>query len=693
MHLRGRGGLCHYRIHQSTMHWPAPEPRAALALGLRTGSRMSTGSIASPGPRPAPRKTTPRKPLDPLPRSRYSKWRALTLASVYVLMAVHVVHWRLAGKTLAPLELHEVMFTAELGIITAGFVLMALVAVGTLLFGRFFCSWACHMMALQEFASWILGKLHIRPRPLRSRFLLWVPPLVLVYMFGWPQISRMWEGRDFPALRTQTDLQGISSWVTTDFWRNLPDPWITALTFVVCGFLTVYFLGSRAFCTYGCPYGALFLTVDRLAPGRIRVNDNCVQCGTCTAVCTSGVRVHEEVARHGTIINPRCLKDLDCVSACPENALQYRWGAPSLTRLFPLRPVLIALAVVVAAVLVANLVPAARTWWSGRFDLLPFGLAVAFLGAVAYARTGMPEQRWHFSLGEETFMAVVFVLTLAIYRQLYDTIPFLLTIGLGGVAAFASVLLVRLVRWPDVRAFDRLLKGGGRLRPRGWAFTVLMLAFVALTVHSAFVQVHTRAGYTALAQARDPGADAGVAGAARTRALDHLEWSSRWGLFRSARLRESLAGLYLDRGDWARAESTLRGLLAGRPASATAHIQLGHSLREQGRLLEAEQEFEQALRVRTPSAGRAQGLAHLQAGASYELGALRLERGAVAEAEQALREAIRLEPDLAGAHYNLAIALFAQGRRDEAVAEADRAAALDPADAQTQALRARLAQP
>ena len=47
-----------------------------------------------------------------LPHARhYGRWRALTLASVYGLMALHVLHWKLAGRTLAPLELNEVMYT------------------------------------------------------------------------------------------------------------------------------------------------------------------------------------------------------------------------------------------------------------------------------------------------------------------------------------------------------------------------------------------------------------------------------------------------------------------------------------------------------------------------------------------------------------------------------------------------------
>ena len=72
----------------------------------------------------------------------------------------------------------------------------------------------------------------------------------------------------------------------------------------VCGFMTVYFLGSKGFCTYACPYGGFFALADKVAPGKIRVTDACNQCGHCTAVCTSNVRVHAEVKAYGMVVDP-----------------------------------------------------------------------------------------------------------------------------------------------------------------------------------------------------------------------------------------------------------------------------------------------------------------------------------------------------------------------------------------------------
>ena len=147
----------------------------------------------------------------------YSRWRAATLALVYLLITIHILHWKIAGRTLAPLELNEVMYTLELGILTAGFVFMAFAVLATMVFGRFFCSWGCHILALEDLCAWILGKMKIRPKPVRSRVLLWVPVIAMLYMFAWPQAARLAAGQQMPALHVRADAQGWASFVTTNF--------------------------------------------------------------------------------------------------------------------------------------------------------------------------------------------------------------------------------------------------------------------------------------------------------------------------------------------------------------------------------------------------------------------------------------------------------------------------------------------
>ena len=46
-------------------------------------------------------------------------------------------------------------------------------------------------------------------------------------------------------------------------------------------------------------------------------------------VCTSNVRVHEEIREYGGVVDPGCMKCLDCVSVCPNDALSYNCGSTS----------------------------------------------------------------------------------------------------------------------------------------------------------------------------------------------------------------------------------------------------------------------------------------------------------------------------------------------------------------------------
>lgn len=149
-----------------------------------------------------------------------------------------------------------------------------------------------------------MRKVGVRPRPFRSRLLVWLPAVLAFYLFAWPTVRRSAPPPGF------TD-----HLMTAHFWGTFPGPAMATLTFAVCGFLAVYLLGSKGFCTYGCPYGALFGAVDRASPARILVDPNaCDGCGHCTASCTSNVRVHEEIGRYGMVVDSGCMKCLDCVA-------------------------------------------------------------------------------------------------------------------------------------------------------------------------------------------------------------------------------------------------------------------------------------------------------------------------------------------------------------------------------------------
>jgi tetratricopeptide (TPR) repeat protein/ferredoxin len=379
--------------------------------------------------------------------------------------------------------------------------------------------------------------LKIRPQPIRSRALLWVPVVAMLYLFVWPQVLRQFDGSGLPTLHMQSDAQGWASFATNHFWRNLPGPGITILTFVVVGALTVYFLGTRSFCRYACPYGVIFGLADRVAPGKIKLVGDCSQCGLCTAHCQSQILVHREVARFGKVVDPQCLKDLDCVTVCPNQALAYGFTKPSF-----------------------------------------------FQALLPKDREGRP---YSFTWGEDVFIAASVLLLVVIYRGLYDAIPFLLAVAIAIILAALFVTAPRLGRRPTVRLANLLLKQEGRCTPHGWRFAALGAGLGLLSLHSGFVHYHTWTGRRALEQA--VGGQAAETNPARlAEARTHLGLADRVGLWTSPRLGHDLATIHLLSGETAAAEADLKRILKKQPNDFPAAVRLGRLAVSQNRLAEAE---------------------------------------------------------------------------------------------------------
>jgi polyferredoxin/Flp pilus assembly protein TadD len=356
--------------------------------------------------------------------SRMSVKRFAVLLVVQALILIHIAHWIAVGTTLAPIEPSESMETLKYGTVTVGAIFFLIALASTAIFGRWFCGWGCHLLLLQDGCAALLKRTGLRPREFRSRLLRWIPLALALYMFAWPVVYRFGI-----APFIQPDLQPMQlSWKLTldDYWATFPS-WLVGIPFLLlCGALTVWFLGNKGYCTYACPYGGFFAPVDELAVGRIRVNDACEGCGHCTAVCTSNVRVHEEVALHKMVIDPGCMKCMDCVSVCPNNALSFGYGKPAVT--------------------VASQRRAERKWdltWTGEWSLL-----VAALFA---------------------FYAVYFPFTNGVGKV---TLPLLFASGIAACFAFMAWKSVQIVRRVPT-GFHRInLVRQGRIAAAGVAWLV-----------------------------------------------------------------------------------------------------------------------------------------------------------------------------------------------------------------------------
>lgn len=482
--------------------------------------------------------------------SRRGKWRAAILVLVHVLVIAHVIHWQMKGKTLTPLEPSEAMQTFEIGLVNAGFVLFVLATLATLVFGRFFCGWACHVVAYQDLCAWILGRFGLRPRAVRSRFLVFVPLGAALYMFLWPTLKRLYEGREMPPF--------VAHFVTDDLWRTFPGPWMAILTLVVCGGLIVWFMGAKGFCTYGCPYGAVFGIVDRAAPLRIRVTDACEGCGHCTAVCTSNVRVHQEVALHKMVVDPGCMKCLDCVSSCPKEALYLGFGAPPV--------------------------------------------------ASAKAR---PKRVHDLSLPEELFAAAVFCGALYAFFNLYHMVPFLLAIGLSVITAISAIFLTRALRRADLTVQHVRVRSGDKFTPRGIVLVSVLASLMAFAVHSGIQQYYTREGERRFGEVRASLAARVIVSPARyAHALEAFERADAIALFPDPQIDLAISSLLERLGERARAITRVRRAIEVKPRLAAGYLHLADLLLLDGKHEEAEQVL---LRLLEVEPNDARGRARLEA--------------------------------------------------------------------------------
>lgn len=543
-------------------------------------SARCTDKRAQSAPKPALADGRPK-----IRKSRAGLPRAVVLIAVHVVVAIHIVHWSRTGSSLSPLEPSESMEFSKHGIVNAGLVLFALSIASTLILGRWFCGWACHVVALQDGARWLLLKVGIRPRMVNLGVLGAVPWLAFVYMFLAPAVQRLMHGQSLA-------VQSVR-WTTESFWSTFPSWPVALVTFAVCGFAIVYFLGSKGFCNYGCPYGGIFGVADQLAPLRIRVTDACEGCGHCTTVCTSNVKVHQEVRDFGAVVDPGCMKCLDCISVCPNDALYLGFGAPAILtkpRLGAAERMRQAVAgatkgrgarlALVLGFIVATL--CVFMSFDGGIDWTLLAVLSAGAFAVALLFRGKARRAEDYTLAEECLLATLFLVAMLVFRGYRNGVPFLFALGLASILAYLSVQWLRLAYQRDVALQRHRLRMGGKLTTSGVAFAALMLPVGWLWYDAGVEQTQARveqsAAHAQAAQARQAFMQ-GLEAGGENRFADAID------LFQKAlrldpslvEARVNLGGMLCASGRYQEGIGELQRALAERPSDADTHVLLARA--------------------------------------------------------------------------------------------------------------------
>jgi ferredoxin len=268
------------------------------------------------------------------PKLKLSSVRVGFQILLHFVIVAHLIAWyRFDQRGVGGLDFQDFFhhFVAR-GEVTMAVVFAGIVWITALVFGRLFCSWGCHFAAVQDVAAWILRRVGWKFRPIETRFLHLAPYVVLVLVFLLPASGR-WvvDGWRLEAPSTLAAFAGSAP------WERLPGVVLSIITFAVCGGAILLFLGTRGFCRYVCPYGALFRVTDRVAPLRVRRTSACApSCAQlpappCTRACPTAIDVHREVIAYGEVRAIDCVRCHLCIEACPSTALGLRF------RTLPLR--------------------------------------------------------------------------------------------------------------------------------------------------------------------------------------------------------------------------------------------------------------------------------------------------------------------------------------------------------------------
>jgi MauM/NapG family ferredoxin protein len=239
--------------------------------------------------------------------------------------------------------------------IAAGMLLSLAVLAVTFVLGRVFCGWFCPLGALNDF----VGSRNKRKKPpaesrldrqgVKAKYYVLVAVLAAA-VFGIhfagildpialtirsfavalsPAFNYLAHG-SFDLLYKAG--AGAASEPVYEFLRthaisfNAPSFYQASFVgFLFLGILGLNLVRKRFWCRYLCPLGALLGLVSRFSFLNHKLsNEACNQCKLCLATCSGGARPYPEDDWRGS----ECVLCMNCESACPQQAISFRFGSP-----------------------------------------------------------------------------------------------------------------------------------------------------------------------------------------------------------------------------------------------------------------------------------------------------------------------------------------------------------------------------
>jgi tetratricopeptide (TPR) repeat protein len=328
------------------------------------------------------------------------------------------------------------------------------------------------------------------------------------------------------------------------------------------------------------------------------------------------VLVHAEVKQYGMVVDPGCMKCMDCVSVCPNDALYFGFGKPAL--------------------------------------LAP--------------KSNVIKRHYSLTWPEEIVGALVYLGSFLAVRGVYALVPFLMALGCAAVTTFLTLKTWRLLRARELSFYRFNLKSSGKMHKAGWVFVVFACAWIGFNVHCGWVRYHEFLGNIAFNKVHLPD-ELALAQLDPARWLspldrenivqgrDHYLVASRTGLFANSEALPKLAWFEYLSGD---AEQSVQTL--GRAAAHQKDQSKALSLYYRGAILNRLSRYDEARATLDEALAERDDLIL----ARQEKGESLWQLGRRDEAVSVWVDAVQRNARLALVNNELAGAARASGKLDEA---------------------------